>query len=84
MQTVDPKSAEAQVALAMAALALSFVRVLREGATEEDPLAVLQRKAQAEHSRLRRTPDAEMAAAIFRFVIQALRDPAMIEQPGDE
>jgi hypothetical protein len=83
VQEVDPKSAETQVALAMSALALAFARTLRELASEGDSLAILQRMAQVEHSRLRQTPDAEMAVAIFRFVIQALRNPNVIDQPED-
>jgi hypothetical protein len=84
MQEVDPKSPEAQTALSMAALAVAFVRTLREIAPRAEPLVILQRMMQGELTRLRQTPDAEMATAIFRFAIDALRNPDVIPQPDDD
>jgi hypothetical protein len=80
------KTPEAQTALALAAVAVSFVRTLREmrePGPPEDPLLILQGKLQISHSRLRQTPDAQRAVAISRFVIDALRNPAIIDQPPD-
>jgi hypothetical protein len=79
-------TAEGQTALAMAALAVAFVRTLRqlhEPGPPEDPLSILQGKVQISHSQLRQTPGAERAVAISRFVIAALRNPAIIDQPID-
>jgi hypothetical protein len=84
VEEVDPKSPEAQVAFAMSALTVAFAQTLRELMPRSDALEILQRKAQVEHTRLRQTPDAEMAVAIFRFVILALRNPAVISQPEDD
>ena len=83
MQEVDPNSPHVQTALAMSALTIAFVRVLQELAPKSEPLVILQRKAQVELTRLRRTPDAEMATAILGFVIDALRNPTVIDQPPD-
>jgi hypothetical protein len=68
---------------AMAAVAVAVAQTLRELATEDDPLVILQRKAKVEHSRLRQTPGAEMAVAILGFVQDALRNPDVIAQPDD-
>jgi hypothetical protein len=79
-------TAEGQTALALAALAVAFVRTLREmrePGPPEDPLLILQGKLQISHTQLRRTPGAERAVAISRFVIAALRNPAIIDQPPD-
>jgi hypothetical protein len=83
MQEVDPNSPHVQTALAMSALAVAFVRTLQELIPAEDALSILQSKVAVEVALLRRTPDAEMATAIFRFVRDALRNPDVIEQPGD-
>jgi hypothetical protein len=74
-----------QVALALAALSIAFVRVLQDLAPDhpEGPLVLLQRKMQIEQTRLRQTQGAETAAAMFRFVIKALREPHVIQQPED-
>jgi hypothetical protein len=72
---------EVQVALALAALSVAFARVLQELVPNGEPLVLLQRKLQVEQTRLRQTPDAEKGAAIFRFVIDTLRNPNVIEQP---
>jgi hypothetical protein len=82
-EEIDPKSTEAQVALAMTAMALSFARTLQEITPDEDVLAILQTKVAAAYGQLRHTPDADVALAIFRFVRDALRNPAIIEQPTD-
>lgn len=84
MQEVDRKSPEAQAAFAMAALAVAFAQTLRELAPRTDSLAILQSKAQVEHSRLRQSPDTEMAAAMLRFVIDALYNPDVLKQPKDD
>jgi hypothetical protein len=84
MGEVEPNAPEVQTALAMSALALAFVRTLHEIAPQGEPLVLLQRKAQVELTRLRQTPNAEMATAIFRFVIQALQNPDVIAQPNDD
>lgn len=73
-----------QVALAMSALAVAVVNVLQALAPDEDLLAVLQSKAVVELSRLRRTPDASVAVALFSFVEQSLRNPDVLEQPPDD
>jgi hypothetical protein len=80
MQEVDPTSPHVQTALAMSALAVALVRTLQELIPDEDALTILQTKVAVEIARLRRTPDAEMATAIFRFVRDALRNPDVIEQ----
>jgi hypothetical protein len=71
------------MALAMTAMALSFVRTLQEIAPDEDVLGILQSKVAVAYSQLRRSPDADEALAIFRFVRDALRNPEIIEQPDD-
>jgi hypothetical protein len=70
------------MALAMSALAVAVVQTLHELAPQALPLEILQRKATVELTRLRQTPDAEMAVAIFRFVLDALRNPKVIAQPN--
>jgi hypothetical protein len=82
-EALDPKSPHVQTALAMAALAVAFARVLQELAPESEPLDHLQRKVQGEMTRLRQTQNAEIAGAIFGFVRDALRNPDVIEQPTD-
>jgi hypothetical protein len=72
-----------QTSLAMAALAVSFAKTLQEFLPPDEALVTLQRKVQGEQTRLRQTPDASDAAAMFRFVIEKLRDPDVIEQPED-
>jgi hypothetical protein len=84
MEEVNPKSPDVQIALAMAALAVAFADTLQELAPHAEALVILQRKVQVEQARLRQTPDAEMAAAIFGFVRDALRNPDVIEQPDDD
>ena len=84
MGEVEPNAPEVQTALAMSALALAFVRTLHEIAPKDEPLVLLQRMAQVELTRLRQTPNAEKATAIFRFVIDALRNPNVIPQPDDD
>jgi hypothetical protein len=84
VQEIDRKSPEAQAAFAMAALAVAFARTLHELAPQSDSLAILQSKAQVEHSRLRQSPDTEVAAAMLRFVIDSLRNPAVLKQPDDD
>jgi hypothetical protein len=77
---------EGQTALALAAVSVAFVRTLREMREPgplEDPLIILQGKLQRSHTQLRQTPGAERAVAISRFVIDALRNPAIIDQPPD-
>jgi hypothetical protein len=76
-------SIEVQTQLALAALAVSFAKTLQECGPHEPVLVTLQRKVQGEQTRLRQTPDAEVATAMFRFVIKSLRDPGIIEQPND-
>jgi len=83
MEQVDPKSPHVQTALAMSALAVAFVRVLQELIPDEDSLSILQSKVAVELARLRRTPDADYALAIFRFVRDKLQDPDVIEQPSE-
>jgi len=78
----EAKAPEAQMALAMSALAVAVVQTLHELAPQALPLEILQRKATVELTRLRQTPDAEMAVAIFRFVLDALRNPKVIAQPN--
>ena len=71
---------------AMAALAVAFVQTLREmqePGPREDPLLILQGKVQRSHTQLRETPGAERAVAISRLVIDALRNPAVIDQTID-
>lgn len=80
---IDPKSTEANVAYAMAAMAVAFARTLQELCPGEDALSILQRKVAGEYSRLRHTPDAELALAMFRFVRDALRNPDIVEQEDD-
>jgi hypothetical protein len=77
---------EGQTALALAAVSVALVRTLREmrePGPPEDPLVILQGKLQRSHTQLRQTPGAERAVAISRFVIDALRNPAVIDQPAD-
>ena len=83
MEQVDPKSPHVQTALAMAALAVAFADTLQELLPNDEALVVLQRKVAVAQAKLRRTPDAEMATAIFRFVRDALRNPDVTEQPID-
>lgn len=73
-----------QIALAMSALAVAVVNVLQALAPDEDLLATLQSKAEVELARLRRTPDASGAVALFSFVQQSLRNPDVLEQPPDD
>jgi hypothetical protein len=68
MEEIDPKSPHVQTALALAALAVAFAETLQELAPRAESLVTLQRKVQVEQSRLRQTPDAEIAVAIFGFV----------------
>jgi hypothetical protein len=79
----DGKTKEVQVALALAALSVAFARVLQEVAPDAEPLLLLQRKLQIEQIRLRQTPNAETAVTMFRFVIDTLRNPDVIEHPYD-
>ena len=83
MDKVDRTTIELQVGLAVAALASAVANTLRKSGPHEDVLVTLQRKAQVEHTRLRQTPDAEMAVTIFRRVIEALRNSNVIEQSKD-
>jgi hypothetical protein len=83
MQEVDPKSPHVQTALAMSALAVAVVRALQELNPDGDALGILQTKVAVELGRLRHTPDAELATAIFRFVRDALRNPNVIAQSDD-
>lgn len=83
MDEIDPKSPHRQTALAMAALAVCFADTLEELAPRTEPLLILQRKVQVAQAQLRQTPDAEVAAAIFSFVRDALRNPDVIRQPAD-
>jgi hypothetical protein len=80
---IDPKSTESQVAYAMAAMAAAFAQTLRELCPDEDALSILQRKVAVEDTRLRHTPDADVAVAMFRFVRDALRNPEIIAQEDD-
>jgi hypothetical protein len=77
-EEIDPKSMEAQVALAMTAMALSFVRTLQEISPDDDVLTILQTKVTVAYGELRHAPDAAVALAIFRFVRDALRNPKII------
>jgi hypothetical protein len=80
----DRNNIEIQVGLALAALSLAFARVLQELAPPHaEPLVSLQRQIQGAHTRLRETPDAGSAVKMFRFVIDALRNPDLIKQPED-
>ena len=72
-----------QIELALAALTLAFVGVLQDLVPSGEPLPLLQRKMQVQQTRLRETPGAETAITMFRFVIDKLRDPQIIEQPED-
>lgn len=72
-----------QTQLAMAALAVSFAKTLEEFGDHEPVLVTLQRKAQGEQTRLRQTQGATEAAGMFRFVIDSLRNPSVIQQPED-
>jgi hypothetical protein len=83
IEQVDPNSPHVQTALAMAALAVAVVRTLQELIPNEDALGILQSKVAVEVTRLRRTPDAEMATAIFRFVRDTLRNSDIVEQSLD-
>ena len=67
----------------MAALAVAFAGTLQELLPNDGVLAILQSKVAVAQAKLRRTPDAEMATAIFRFVRDALQNPDVIEQPVD-
>ncbi len=80
---IDPKSTEAQVAYAMAAMAAAFAQTLQELSPDEAAFSVLQRKVAVEYTRLRHTPDADVALAMFRFVRDALRNPEIIAQEDD-
>jgi hypothetical protein len=79
----DKEAIFRQTSLAMAALAVAFAKTLEELFEPDEPLLILQRKVQGEQTRLRQSPDAGEAAAMFRFVIDALRNPDVIEQPKD-
>jgi hypothetical protein len=83
MSEIDPKSPHVQTALAMAALAVAFADTLKELAPRAEALLIVQSKVQVAHAKLRQTPDAEIAAAIFGFVRDALFNPDVIEQPVD-
>jgi hypothetical protein len=83
MQEIDPTSPHVQTALAMAALAAAFADTLEELAPRAEALWTLQGKVQVQQAKLRQTPDAEVAAAIFGFVRDALFNPAVIKQPTD-
>jgi hypothetical protein len=67
----------------MAALAVAFAGTLQELAPHAEALKILQGKVQVAQAKLRQTPDAEFAAAIFGFVRDALRNPNVIPQPSD-
>lgn len=82
-QEIDPKSPHVQTALAMAALAVAFADTLQELAPRDEALVILQRKVQVAQAKLRQTPDAGEAAAIFGIVRDALRNPDVIAQPDD-
>jgi hypothetical protein len=79
----DQEAIFRQTSLAMAALAVAFAKTLEELFEPAEPLLILQRKVQGEQTRLRQSPGADEAAAMFRFVIDALRNPDVIEQPKD-
>jgi hypothetical protein len=81
MEDIDPKSPHVQTALAMAAMAAAFADTLQELWPDEDPLAVLQTKAEVQLTNLRQTPNAETAVAIFRFVRDSLRNRGVLRQP---
>jgi hypothetical protein len=83
MEDIDPKSAHAQTALAMAALAAAIADTLQQLWPDEEPLAALQTKAQVQLSKLRQTPNPETAVAIFRFVCDSMRNPDVLRQPED-
>jgi hypothetical protein len=83
MNELDSQSPHQQTALAMAALAGAFADTLQELLPNDEALVILQRKVQVAQAKLRRTPDAETATAIFRFVRDALRNPDVIRQPDD-
>jgi hypothetical protein len=85
MDEPDRNITEDQVALTLAALSVAFARVLQELELlpHDEPLVILQRAVQVEQTRLRQTPGAETAVAMFRFVIDALRNPDVIGQPED-
>jgi hypothetical protein len=83
LEEMDPKSPHVQTALAMAALAVAFADTLQELAPRAEALVILQRKVQVAQAKLRQTLDAAEAAAIFGFVRDALRNPAVIRQPED-
>ena len=83
VEKIDPESPYGQTALALSALAVAVVRTLQELVPDEDSLSILQGKVAVEIGRLRRTPDAEPATAIFRFVRDALKNPDVIAQPDD-
>jgi copper(I)-binding protein len=84
MDEIDPKSPHVQTALAMAALAVAFADTLEELAPRAEALLILQRKVQVAQAKLRQTPDAEVAAAIFGVVRDALRNSNVIKQPDDD
>jgi hypothetical protein len=81
MEQVDPRSPHVQTALALAALAVAVAHTLQEFLPGGEALETLQRKAAGEQTRLRQTPDAEMATAIFGFVRDTLLNPDVIAQP---
>jgi hypothetical protein len=81
MEEIDPQSPHVQTALAMAALTVAFADTLQELWPDDEPLAVLQTKVAVAQAKLRRTPNAEIATAIFRFVRDALQNPDVIAQP---
>lgn len=83
MDEPDSKEPHAQTALALAALAVAFARTLQELLPPGEVLSTLQRKVQVAQAKLRRTPDAEDAAAILGFVRDSLHNPDVIEQPKD-
>jgi hypothetical protein len=82
-QVDHPNSPHVQTALAIAALTVAVVRTLQELIPDEDALPILQSKVAVEVARLRRTPDAETATAIFRFVRDTLRNSDIVEQSLD-
>jgi hypothetical protein len=84
MNELDPRSPHRQTALALSALAVAFASTLQELLPNGEALVTLQRKVQNAQTDLRMTPDAEIAAAIFGFVRDSLRNPDVIAQPIDE
>jgi hypothetical protein len=76
--------AHRQTALALAALAVAFAETLKELLPdEEEALTTLQRKSHVVQTKLRQTPGGDAAAEMFRFVIDALQNPDIVDQPSD-